>query len=84
LENRIAKGVAEGFTEDEIRKAQQYINYTFPPSQKGLGYSAAKAKSLLGFDTGGYTGDWGGAYGKMALLHKKELVLNEGDTENFL
>ena len=84
LENRIAKGVAEGFTEDEIRKAQQYINYTFPPSQNGLGYSASKAKSLLGFDTGGYTGDWGGAYGKMALLHKKELVLNEGDTENFL
>ena len=84
LENRIAKGVAEGFTEDEVRKAQQYINYTFPPSRNGLGYSAAKAKSLLGFDTGGYTGDWGGAYGKMALLHKKELVLNEGDTENFL
>ena len=84
LENRIAKGVAEGFTEDEIRKAQQYINYTFPPSRNGLGYSASKAKSLLGFDTGGYTGDWGGAYGKMALLHKKELVLNEGDTENFL
>ena len=44
----------------------------------------AKAKQLLGFDTGGYTGDWGGSYGKLAMLHKKELVLNAGDTDNFL
>lgn len=41
-------------------------------------------KSVLeGFDTGGYTGAWG-SYGKMAMLHEKELVLNAGDTENFL
>jgi TP901 family phage tail tape measure protein len=32
------------------------------------------------FDTGGYTGDKGG----MAILHKKELVLNEADTKNIL
>jgi hypothetical protein len=36
------------------------------------------------FDTGGYTGDWGSKEGRMALLHQKELVLNESDTENFL
>jgi hypothetical protein len=36
------------------------------------------------FDTGGYTGNWGGSYGKLAMLHKKELILNEDDTENFL
>ena len=36
------------------------------------------------FDTGGYTGDWAGSYGKLALLHKKELILNPDDTENFL
>ena len=35
------------------------------------------------FDTGGYTGEWG-PYGKMAMLHEKELVLNAQDTENFL
>jgi hypothetical protein len=35
------------------------------------------------YDTGGYTGEWG-PYGKMALLHEKELVLNAHDTENFL
>lgn len=35
------------------------------------------------FDTGGYTGSWG-SYGKMAMLHEKELILNAHDTENFL
>lgn len=34
-------------------------------------------------DTGGYTGEWGDS-GKLALLHQKELVLNEGDTQNLL
>ena len=43
-----------------------------------------KKTDLEGFDTGGYTGDWSGAYGKLALLHKKELILKEGDTANFL
>ena len=37
-----------------------------------------------GLATGGYTGDWAGSYGKLAFLHQKELVLNAGDTENFL
>ena len=41
-------------------------------------------KDVVGFDTGGYTGDWGGSYGKLAMLHKKELVLNASDTDNFL
>ena len=35
------------------------------------------------FDTGGYTGSWG-SYGKMAMVHEKELILNPHDTENFL
>lgn len=39
-----------------------------------------KATSM---DTGGYTGEWGSS-GKFAMLHEKELVLNKGDTENFL
>ena len=43
-----------------------------------------KAKSLLGYDTGGYTGNWNSSDGKLALLHKKELVLNKDDTENML
>lgn len=36
------------------------------------------------FDTGGYTGDWAGGEGKMAILHSKELVLNAADTKNIL
>jgi ABC-type transporter Mla subunit MlaD len=40
--------------------------------------------SIIGsFDTGGYTGDWG-PEGKLAVLHEKELVLNQGDTANLL
>ena len=37
----------------------------------------------MSFDTGGYTGEWG-SYGKLAILHEKELVLNKDDTKNFL
>ena len=40
--------------------------------------------SSFGFRTGGYTGDWTGTDGRMAMLHQKELVLNESDTKNFL
>ena len=38
---------------------------------------------LVGYDTGGYTGDWGDE-GRLAMLHQKEIVLNASDTENFL
>lgn len=36
------------------------------------------------FNTGGYTGDWVGDYGKFAMLDRKELILNAHDTENML
>lgn len=39
---------------------------------------------LSGYDTGGYTGDWNTDEGKLAILHKKELVLKDTDTENVL
>ena len=39
---------------------------------------------LVGFNTGGYTGDWSGDGGRLAFLHKKELILNEQDTKNIL
>ena len=38
---------------------------------------------ISGYDTGGYTGQWGNE-GKLAFLHQKELVLNKDDTTNFL
>ena len=37
----------------------------------------------LGFASGGYTGDWG-SDGRLAVLHQKELVLNQEDTKNML
>ena len=39
---------------------------------------------ISGYDTGGYTGDWTGDKGRLALLHKKELVLKDTDTSNIL
>lgn len=41
-------------------------------------------KQKHGFATGGYTGNWGDTYGRLAWLHKKELVLNQQDTSNIL
>ena len=38
---------------------------------------------IVGYDTGGYTGEWG-KEGKMAFLHEKEIVLNKEDTKNIL
>lgn len=46
------------------------------------GYTGWVNKSdLEGFRTGGYTGEWG-PDGKLALLHEKELILNQEDTKN--
>lgn len=36
------------------------------------------------YASGGYTGDWAGNGGQLAMLHKKELVLNASDTKNIL
>lgn len=54
------------------------------PNYNASGYTGwIKKSDLEGFDTGGYTGSWG-SYGKLAMLHEKELVLNAHDTDNFL
>ena len=39
---------------------------------------------LVGFNTGGYTGDWADNSGRLAFIHKKELILNSQDTKNIL
>ena len=43
-----------------------------------------KDSQVAFFDTGGYTGEWGSTDGRLAVLHKKELVLDEEDTKNIL
>ena len=40
--------------------------------------------AIATFDTGGYTGSWGDAEGRLAFLHQGELVLNQNDTQNIL
>ena len=53
-------------------------------SYSGIDMNTPRSEfSYAHFDTGGYTGQWG-SYGKLAMLHEKELILNKGDTENFL
>lgn len=41
-------------------------------------------KLMIPMRTGGYTGDWVGDDGRVALLHKKELVLNQQQTRDIL
>lgn len=53
------------------------ISYDFSKIDKN------KSSSASSMDTGGYTGNWG-PDGRIAVLHQKELVLNEHDTSNML
>ena len=72
----------KGFDPDEI---QRIVDATNPNGnwRDRYGISDLNKYSYSSFDTGGYTGAWG-SYGKFAMLHEKELVLNPGETENFL
>ena len=72
----------KGFDPDEI---QRIIDATNPNGnwRDRYGISDLNKYSYSSFDTGGYTGAWG-SYGKFAMLHEKELILNPGETENFL
>ena len=58
--------------------------FKYNPELKTLLYSNYyNAGNYSSFDTGGYTGAWGDS-GKFAMLHQKELVLNQDDTANML
>ena len=61
-------------------------NNTYPLYAQYANISIANQvlSKLKGYDTGGYTGDWNSKNGKLALLHEKELVLNQKDTKNIL
>lgn len=54
----------------------------YPYNIDWLGWVSKSA--IQGYDTGGYTGDWGSKDGRLAMLHQKELVLNASDTQNVL
>ena len=57
-------------------------NYGWIAVKDLVGFQGAN-EDTASYDTGGYTGSWG-SYGKLAMLHEKELVLNAADTENLL
>ena len=43
-----------------------------------------KRNQVTRWNTGGYTGDWGDDSGRLAILDRKELILNKDDTANML
>ena len=58
----------------------------FVGSQSDAGFAAWKKKIVTApqqFESGGYTGSWDES-GRVAILHEKELVLNQDDTKNIL
>lgn len=61
----------DGTETDKTKKVHNYFT--------DRNYSAYGAT----FASGGYTGEWG-TNGRLAVLHQKELVLNEDDTSNML
>ena len=67
------------YTAYEIKSSSGKTKYYMASSEA----EAIKKAEAEGFDTGGYTGEWGSS-GKLAMLHEKELVLNKEDTSNML
>lgn len=69
------------------KQVQQIINQN-TRNGKLVNYDSMKYSSynLIGYDTGGYTGNFSdpSGVGRLAILHSKELVLNESDTKNIL
>ena len=79
----------KAYGDDFAREVQSIINQNYR-SNKLVDFSSMKYSSynLVGYKTGGYTGDdWSASEkqaGKIGLLHEKELILNKTDTENIL
>lgn len=66
-----------------VDRIKQGANYPIHVVSGDSAFGWLREDQLSGFNSGGYTGEWG-AEGKLALLHEKELVLNPVDTENLL
>lgn len=84
--------LTQGYGTAFARRVQEIINQ-HSASGALVNYDSMRYSSyqLLGYDTGGYTGEWGtnegnlmANNGKLAWLHQKELVLNQADTSNIL
>lgn len=63
---------------DQVRGIQRTAQMQWGNKYAGLAFVRMES-----YDSGGYTGDWG-SDGRLAVLHQKELVLNQEDTKNML
>lgn len=63
---------------------EQYASSGSKGVHRNDSFSPKRWMHPAGYETGGYTGEWDGTDGKLAILHKKEVVLKEGDTSNLL
>lgn len=57
--------------------------FSTPELRDYLLNQAKRLRTGASFDTGGYTGSWAGNSGRIAMLHKEELVLNTKETNKF-
>ena len=67
----------------KVDRIKQGAAYPIHVTSGDSAYGWLREDQLSGFNTGGYTGEWG-SEGKLAVLHEKEIVLNAQDTENLL
>ena len=63
---------------DQVRGVQRTAQMQWGNKYAGLAFVRMES-----YDSGGYTGNWG-SDGRLAVLHQKELVLNQEDTKNML
>ena len=75
--------LSEKFGSDYAQQVQDYIN-SHQDARDWSDWQRLKNYYYSTFRSGGYTGDWGDDDGRLAVLHKKELVLNSQDTQNML
>lgn len=76
-------GVADGVTIDIVNNNPYGIHIKSSDGRyPDLGW--IKHNQVTRWNTGGYTGDWGDDSGRLAILDRKELILNKDDTANML
>lgn len=64
----------------KLRDKWQKEGYPFPD----FTLDQIKKMNLAQFRSGGYSGDWSGGHGKLAVLHSSEQIFNKKDTLNLL
>ena len=72
----------KNYASDESLSHSLHYNSATGEIESGLEWWLKKKPAS--FDSGGYTGSWSNENGKIGILHQKELVLNNNDTENLL